>query len=150
MAGKPRRSLSFPQAPLAWSALVARNLAPALLALGLGLSEPALAASGPTPLPEFSAAQLELIARNETLRAVLSRQPWLVHRVLKEMEKARAAGDERAAPLAEPRRTRKERFDKMRDPDLNGMERVSPEAAYDLFQMLKKVRQERKAGATQK
>lgn len=159
--GPPR---PFRPRGLAGSALVARNLAPALLALGLGLADP-VSASGPTPLPVFTAAELRIIARNESLRTLLAHEPWLVHRVLKDMERQRtsperrqvapeprqAPPDLRQAPQERPvapesrsvlgdeaRGVPKDRFDRKRDPDLRGLERVAPEAAYDLFLLLKK------------
>ena len=87
--------------------------------------------------PVFSAAERVVIARNEMLRSVVEEEPRLVRRVLDALAaiddvQTRGAlmpGDAQAAPgrPAVP----------SNNPDLDRLERASPEAMNDLFQLLK-------------
>ena len=73
--------------------------------------------------PAFTTEEMKLVNRNETLRQALPADPWLVRRLLDDL--ARKNG----RPLAPP-----DGLDAVKNPDL----RSSPEAAYDLFQLLKR------------
>jgi hypothetical protein len=90
--------------------------------------------------PVFSAAERVLIARNEMLRSVVEEEPRLVRRVLDALAaiddvQTRGAlmpGDAQAAP-GRPGRPAVP----SNNPDLDRLERASPEAMNDLFQLLK-------------
>lgn len=121
--------------------LLAGIAAPATLALTLGwTASPAEAQLSSEPdRPVFSAAERPIIARNASLRERVSTEPWLVRRVLDTL--ANRAGDATRSALPAPT-TRdlplERRFDSAVDPDLGTFERASPEAASDLFQLIKK------------
>lgn len=143
MSGEARRpcySASHARV-LAGLLLLAGVAAPATLALTLGLmASPADAQLAAEPdRPTFSAAERSIIARNASLRDKVSTEPWLVRRVLDTL--AHRTGDATRSALPAPA-TRdlplERRFDTVVDPDLGSFERASPEAASDLFQLIKK------------
>ena len=117
--------------------LLSRALCPAILALGCGLIVgPARAELVSSPnLPPFSAEDQVIIARNETLKAVVQTEPWIVFRVLRDLD---AAGpttrsfDGSSGVLPTPQ------FDAKKDPDLQLVPRASAEASQDLFALIKK------------
>lgn len=121
--------------------LLAGVAAPATLALTSGLivssAEAQLLAE--PDRPTFSVAERSIIARNASLRDRVSTEPWLVRRVLDTL--ANRTGDATRSVLPAPA-TRdlpvERRFDTAVDPDLGTFERASPEAASDLFQLIKK------------
>ena len=106
---------------------VAYNFAGSLRAvtvgLACGLALAARAETAPAAAPAFTAAEMAVVNRNDMMRQVLPADPWLVRRVLDDL--ARQGSDAFAPP---------DGVDPLRNPDL----RSSPEAAYDLFQLLKK------------
>lgn len=107
-------------------------------------ADPAIAqlrdgSSGP---PSFSAAERGIIERNAALKALVESDPLVVRRAID----AVAALDARSADGAatpEPRtrgigpRDPSVTLDPVANPDLNRLQMASPEAAYDLFQLLK-------------
>ena len=106
--------------------------APAILALTLGFSLPARADMSVTnPDPSFTPAEVELIARNDSLRSALKTEPWLVLRAVKLLDQPHVGrdlpiGDGERRPTARP------------NPDMGRFQRIAPEAAQDLFALLKK------------
>lgn len=74
------------------------------------------------PAPYFTAGEVSLLERNAAVRQVLADNPWLVRRVLDDI--ARQGGQ----PFVPP--------DSQEEVN-NPQPRSSPEAAYDLFQLLK-------------
>ncbi len=86
--------------------------------------------------PEFTAADRVIIDRNTALGALVNRDPWLVRRVLDAIAKAatKPAADEfeRSTPRREPAPN------PAQNPDLDNLGRSSPEAAHDLFQLIKR------------
>jgi hypothetical protein len=110
----------------------------AVLALALALtSDPALADlrhNGPPPV--FSASEREIIGRNAALAALVGSDPWLVRRVLDAIDLAgasRSGVDEKCRPghCEQPP-------DPASNPDLEYLGRSSPEAAHDLFLLIKR------------
>jgi hypothetical protein len=94
--------------------------------------------------PRFTLAEEVVIARNDALNELLKVDPLGVRKILDAMaaakeqapktpaERQRDIGDRRTgdgAVLVDPGR----------NPDLEVFQRASPEAAYDLFQILKRV-----------
>jgi hypothetical protein len=89
--------------------------------------------------PQFSAADRVVIARNPMLRSVVEQEPALVRRVLDALAAIESVqprsslmpNDRQPIPSpGEPAGTSS-------NPDLDRLERTSPEAANDLFQLLK-------------
>jgi hypothetical protein len=100
---------------------------------------------GSPPAPRFSLADEVVIARNDMLNALLSVDPWGVRKILDELAELK-----QRAPPPDAGRHRDVtgpgaakgavRVDPVQNPDLNLLfQRSSPEAAYDLFQILKQV-----------
>lgn len=78
--------------------------------------------------PSFSAGDIVIIERNAALAAVASEDPWLVRRILDALNAEVGASD--AATSVGPEGSTP-------NPDLDGMDRSSAEAAHDLLQLLK-------------
>lgn len=114
---------------------LSRTVTPALVVLSLGLPTSGRAELVlTTDSPAFSASDRQTIERNEMLRAAQGRDPWLVFKVLREM-----LDTDRTRDVLLSRDPGADRdFDAERDPDLEQFQRVSPEAAHDLFLLLKK------------
>jgi hypothetical protein len=115
--------------------MITRSATPLAVALILGFASPARAdlASDPA-LPQFSKTDIERIERNATLRELYLYNPWLTYRVLRTIDEETARKD--SAP--EGRSSGPAPFDEKRDPDLGQLQRVAPEAAVDLFALIKK------------
>ena len=114
---------------------LSRTVTPALLVLSLGLPTSGRAELVlTTDAPAFSAHDRQTIERNEMLRAALGREPWLVFKVLRELRDTDRTRD--VLLSRDPGVDRD--FDAELDPDLEQFQRVSPEAAHDLFLLLKK------------
>ena len=82
--------------------------------------------------PAFSPAEQAIIARNASLREGVRKDPGAVRRALDTLAADRPAGTRSREGSVEGL------FDEKTDPDLGKLQRASPEAAYDLFQLLKK------------
>lgn len=109
------------------------TVAPAVLALTLGLAQPARAdMTTPNAEPSFSPMEVEMIARNESLRSALKTEPWLVFRAVKILEQPHPS--DRGDAFTEPKRQPGSHH----NPDLDHLQRIAPEAAQDLFALLKK------------
>jgi hypothetical protein len=117
----------------------------AVLALACALLlQPASAAPRP-----FTIAEEAIIDRNETLRSLYQTDPAMVRRVLDTL-KSRGQSTDRQRdvfgpsapgdPGSGPRDPSQAEatFDPATNPDLAIFQRASPEAAHDLFQLLKK------------
>lgn len=107
----------------------------ALLLLG-ALAGAAGAQAPPGAPPGFSPAEQKVIARNALLRSAVQSDPALVRRALDALAKLdegqmRAGGMIESGKTAQPKRTTTP------NPDLDRLERASPEALDDLFQLLK-------------
>lgn len=110
-------------------------MAPVVLALALGLAQPAAADMVGEGGPTFTAPEVELILRNESLRRALETSPWAVHGALRILETQSRVG-EFALPPRGPEAPPKPP-EASKDPDIDALERVAPEAALDLFTLLK-------------
>jgi hypothetical protein len=127
-----------------------RRCAIAVVTAAVILSAAAAAAQPDKAAPRFSFAEQVISARNDALEALLPLDPWGVRRILDALAAAKEQPAERK-PLPGPGRHR-DVFgghplpegmpapDPARNPDLSLLfQRSSPEAAYDLFQILKRV-----------
>jgi hypothetical protein len=126
-----------------WPTLVSRSVSPALLVLTLGLAIPACGPAAAemiaTPsTPPFTDSDRATIARNETLRNSVAMAPWLVYRVLRDLDGADGGGQPGLRTLKVPDPNAPQpALDPKRDPDLSPLPRASAEAAQDLFALIK-------------
>jgi hypothetical protein len=116
----------------------------AVLALACALLQPANAAPRP-----FTIAEEAIIDRNEALRSIYETDPALVRRVLDALKSRGQSKDKQRSAFGprvpggqdsvphDPSQSGAE-FDPATNPDLAILQRGSPEAAHDLFQLLKK------------
>jgi hypothetical protein len=116
-----------------------------LLTIAILMSaDPALAQmrDGSAGPPSFSVSERGIIERNAALKWLVESDPWVVRRAIDAMAAidAPSAG---GAAQPEPRtrgigpRDPAATIDPLANPDLNRLQLASPEAAYDLFQLLK-------------
>ena len=108
----------------------AGRLCAAVLCAAWLLVQAAAAGTAIAAAPPFTATEMATIQRNEMLKQVLPADPWLVRQILDDIARQ---GREAFAPP--------DGIDPFRNPDL----RSSPEAAYDLFQLLKKAASDKQA-----
>jgi hypothetical protein len=118
-----------------------------LIALVLALSmcgDQALAdLRGPSDGPPgFTAAEKQIIARNVALSKLVSTDPWAVRKFLDVLAAHNAAADTRNEPVPGKSTGRKPAMPPKSgkgtaNPDIDDLERSSPEAVHDLFQRLK-------------
>jgi hypothetical protein len=123
--------------------MITRSATPLAVALILGFASPVRADLTSDPaLPQFSKTDVERIERNATLRELYLYNPWLTYRVLRTIDEETGKETRKsnrdnvpgaAAPSSGPAP-----FDEKRDPDLGQLQRVAPEAAVDLFALIKK------------
>jgi hypothetical protein len=108
----------------------------AALALALAFtSDPAFAAlCHEDASPLFTASEHAIIDRNAALAALVGRDPGLVRCVL---DAIAAAGASRSGAGTKQRKYERAP-DPARNPDLDYLGRSSPEAAHDLFQLIKR------------
>lgn len=98
----------------------------------------ALAQSRPQTSPgiTFSATETAIIVRNAVLSKAVASDPAIVRRVLDEFAKMDTGMTTKRTTAPSP--DARPAFDKQTNPDLNRLERASPEGVHDLFQLLKK------------
>jgi hypothetical protein len=101
--------------------------------------------------PTFTVEEQAIIRRNAALVALADRDPWLVRQVLDAITAAarqskNEPGPDRAGRMALEREPAPE---PARNPDLEQFGRASPEAAHDLFQLIKKASAGTKRSGTQ-
>ena len=115
-----------------------KHLAALVIALA-ALSEPAVAElrGSPEGPPVFTAAEVAVITRNAVLSALIQDNPWAVRRVLDALAAVSTtpnSGSKRPVGSAAPADAT---IDPLANPDLDQLQRVSPEALLDLFRLLK-------------
>lgn|GEM_PF-6486274 len=117
--------------------MITRSATPVAVALIIGLARPARAdMSAESPPPQFSQTDVAVIERNATLRELYRYNPWLTYRVLRTIDaEAKTRSDMPVEPrdLPEPGP-----FDEKKDPDLGTFQKNAPEAAADLFALIKR------------
>jgi hypothetical protein len=96
------------------------------------LADPALAdLIGSSSPPSFTREEQVIIDRNPSLREASRSNPWVVRRILDVLGHAPSSNGEIKSPLPPSAERDSD------DPDLDRMQRASPEAVHDLFQLLK-------------
>ena len=123
-----------------------KHLAALMVALA-ALSEPAWAELRGTPegAPVFTAAEVAVITRNAVLSTLIQDNPWAVRRVLDALAAVSTTPDGAGkSGSAAPRPDAA--LDPLANPDLDQLQRASPEALLDLFKLLKEAA-EKGAGA---
>jgi hypothetical protein len=125
------------------SEIMSRHHLAALLIALAALSDPAVAELRGVPAapPVFTATETAVVARNAILSTLIQNDPWAVRHLLDSMAAIeagtatyglpRSGGPHEAAPDAGIA------LDPRTDPDLDRLQRSSPEAVLDLFQLLK-------------
>ena len=94
----------------------------------------------PTKPGKFTATEETIIARNDSLIGLRRSDPAGLRRILDALARAGIRGDAPAPAMLRPRGSTSDApFDPAKNPDLVLFHRASPEAANDLFQLLKKV-----------
>jgi hypothetical protein len=117
--------------------MITRSATPFAVALIFGFASPARAElSADHALPQFSQTDIDRIGRNATLRELYLYNPWLTFRVLRTIDTETAT--KKDMPSEPGRPPGPAPFDEQRDPDLGELQRVAPEAAVDLFALIKK------------
>jgi hypothetical protein len=92
--------------------------------------------------PRFTLEEEIIIARNDALNELFKTDAWSVRKIMDAMAaaKQRPSAWERQRDVGDPRTgDGTVQIDPLRNPDLEIFQRSSPEAAYDLFQLLKRV-----------
>jgi hypothetical protein len=108
-----------------------------LLAMALPMAS-ARAESSKGGRPAFTPGDRTIIDRNASLKGLVERDPRLVRRVLDAIEAADQGSERNAEPTARSAIMTDQTPAPSRNPDLDHLERSSPEAAHDLFQLIKK------------
>jgi hypothetical protein len=113
-----------------------------LLAMAMAMALPMASANAQSPKgagrPAFTVGDHAIIDRNATLKGLVERDPWLVRRVLDAIQAADQGSQRSAEPMARSAIMTDQTPTPSRNPDLDHLERSSPEAAHDLFQLIKK------------
>jgi hypothetical protein len=113
-----------------------------MMALLLAMALPMASANAQSPKsagrPAFTVGDHAIIDRNATLKKLVERDPRLVRRVLDAIEAADQGSHSSAEPMARSAIMTDQTPTPSRNPDLDHLERSSPEAAHDLFQLIKK------------
>jgi hypothetical protein len=107
------------------------------------MADPALAElqGASKSAPTFTNEELAIITRNVALSEIVKNDPWVVRKLLDAIDPGHPPVSTQAieAPLApEPP---PDSFDPNENPDVARLQRVSPEAVHDLFQLLKQAAQ---------
>ena len=114
----------------------------ALAALIWQLTVAVAAAQPGRPAPQFTFADEVVIARNEALKTLLPVDPLGVRKLLDAIAHAKQQPPPTTHRDVLEDRSGRPRLDPLQNPDLNILfQRASPEAAYDLFQILKQAGQ---------
>ena len=125
-----------------------KHLAALLIALAT-LSDPAAAElrGAPEGPPVFTAAEVAVIARNAVLTTLVQDNPWAVRRLLDAMAAIETAAVATSPAASAPGKAGagaggvapdgNAALDPRANPDLDQLQRTSPEAVLDLFKLLK-------------
>lgn len=101
------------------------------IAIAFLLIGPAFAdLEGSSLRPAFSKEEQIIIDRNSSLLDISKSNPWIVRRILDALEAAASSDNDNKS-------SRQPSDDNSKDPDFDRMQRASPEAVHDLFQLLK-------------
>jgi hypothetical protein len=87
--------------------------------------------------PEFTSDELAIIARNTALAKTVKDDPWVVRNLLDKIEQAQSPISNQAIDTPPPPEQSPDSFDPNENPDVERLQRASPEAVHDLFQLLK-------------
>jgi hypothetical protein len=86
-------------------------------------------------VPEFTNDEWTVITRNAALSEVVKENPWIVRNLLDSIDPQRnlKGGEKTQVPSEGP----PDSFNPKENPDADSLQRASPEAVHDLFQLLK-------------
>lgn len=89
--------------------------------------------------PRFTLAEESIIARNDALAEMLAIDPAGVRKIVAAILVAKQQTAKQSVPTRDRRRDAGAvHIDPLRNPDLDVLQRASPEAAHDLFQLIKR------------
>ena len=93
----------------------------------------------PASPPNFTWEETVIIQRNATLSSAVKADPWTVRRLFDAVERQAGPSVQSVQPPNDdkPPPASHEELDPASDPDLPRLQRASPEAVNDLFQLLK-------------
>jgi len=128
--------------------MLRKNIFALVIALA-ALLEPAAAEprGGLEGPPVFTAAEVVVITRNAVLSTLIRDNPWAVRQVLDALaavDTTPESGGKRAVGSAPPIDVA---LDPLTNPDLDQLQRASPEALVDLFKLLKEAAEKGFSGA---
>ncbi|MEH2567727.1 hypothetical protein [Bradyrhizobium sp. AZCC 2289] len=89
--------------------------------------------------PEFTSDELAIISRNAALSGIVKEDPWVVRILLDAIDRVQPVVSNQAAETPLPPGEPPASFDPNKNPDVERLQRASPEAVHDLFQLLKQV-----------
>jgi hypothetical protein len=103
------------------------------------IAEPACAELQGVPrnAPEFTSDELAIITRNAALSGIVKEDPWVVRNLLDKIDETQSVVSNQATETPLPPEQPPDSFDPKENPDVERLQRVSPEAVHDLFQLLK-------------
>lgn len=108
------------------------------------MAEPAIAElrGEPKGVPNFTTDELLVISRNLALSEVVKIDPWVVRRLLDTLDRPseHRTVSGRATEMQLPVKSSSELFDPKVNPDAERLQRASPEAVHDLFQLIKQAK----------
>jgi hypothetical protein len=103
----------------------------------------------PKSAPEFTSDEMVIISRNAVLSGIVKEDPWVVRNLLDAIDhgddQARASNNVVEPPL--PPSQPPDSFDPNENPDVERLQRASPEAVHDLFQLLKQAAEKKQTPA---
>ena len=91
----------------------------------------------PKSAPEFTSDELAIITRNAALAKTVKDDPWVVRILLDKIDRAQSTVSNQAIETPLPPEQPPDSFDPKENPDVERLQRASPEAVHDLFQLLK-------------
>jgi hypothetical protein len=122
-----------------------RSLLALFVAMALPVASACAEPSHGGKRPVFTVQDQAVIERNATVKGLVDRDPWLVRRILDAIAAAEPLPAPGAGPSARSAIVSDQTPAPTRNPDLDHLERSSPEAAHDLFQLIKKASGNRKS-----
>jgi hypothetical protein len=103
------------------------------------MADPALAElqGASRSAPSFTDDELAIITRNVALSEIVKNDPWVVRKLLDAIHRIHVPVSTQAIEAPPSPEPPPDSFDPNENPDVATLQRVSPEAVHDLFQLLK-------------
>jgi hypothetical protein len=91
--------------------------------------------SVPKSAPEFTSDELAIINRNAALSGIVKDDPWVARNLLDALDRVQSPVSKQTIETSQVQPP--DSFDPKENPDVERLQRASPEAVHDLFQLLK-------------